>query len=336
MSDAQTPNQPQATRNYSPLLISEPPLQVLPSLAVRIGLNEAIVLQQLHYWLLRENAPEREGRKWSFNTYKDWQKKCFPFWSVSTIKRTFLNLEKQRLIIAAQFEAGDWEQRKWYTINYDELNEKGVSPGEPTGGNPDDEQETGEPFDETNLIPSNRPNLTPSNSSKRAAVIKKTQLEDSATPTHSAQTTTTDQNAKSSVGVSRKIAGQTDQAKEGNRVIQNGRPEHSRYTLDECRTYAEHLRVSGQGITNPTGYAKTIYRTGEDDSQIAAFLSSRQQQAAEKLPPNVDASRCPDCDGTGYFYPEGIMKGVARCRHPNLKNPPKALGSPQRHAEAAS
>ena len=35
------------------LLISEPPLQVLPSLAVKIGLNEAIVLQQIHYWLLK-------------------------------------------------------------------------------------------------------------------------------------------------------------------------------------------------------------------------------------------------------------------------------------------
>ena len=35
----------------SNLLTQEPPLQVLPSLAVAIGLNEAIVLQQVHYLL---------------------------------------------------------------------------------------------------------------------------------------------------------------------------------------------------------------------------------------------------------------------------------------------
>jgi hypothetical protein len=33
----------------SKLLIDEPPLQVLPTLAVRLGLEEAIFLQQLHY-----------------------------------------------------------------------------------------------------------------------------------------------------------------------------------------------------------------------------------------------------------------------------------------------
>jgi hypothetical protein len=31
------------------LLIEEPPMQVLPSLAAAIGLEEALFLQQLHY-----------------------------------------------------------------------------------------------------------------------------------------------------------------------------------------------------------------------------------------------------------------------------------------------
>ncbi|HDE3362621.1 TPA: DnaD domain protein, partial [Staphylococcus aureus] len=33
------------------LLIDDYPIQVLPKLAELIGLNEAIVLQQIHYWL---------------------------------------------------------------------------------------------------------------------------------------------------------------------------------------------------------------------------------------------------------------------------------------------
>jgi hypothetical protein len=33
----------------------------------------------------------------------------------------------------------------------------------------------------------------------------------------------------------------------------------------------------------------------------------------------VDASRCPDCFGTGMWYPGGFEKGVARCGHEKLK-----------------
>ncbi|HEX7314479.1 MAG TPA: hypothetical protein VF297_11180 [Pyrinomonadaceae bacterium] len=32
----------------------------------------------------------------------------------------------------------------------------------------------------------------------------------------------------------------------------------------------------------------------------------------------VDASKCPDCFGTGMHYPDGFDKGVARCRHEKL------------------
>ena len=34
--------------------------------------------------------------------------------------------------------------------------------------------------------------------------------------------------------------------------------------------------------------------------------------------PRVDISRCPDCFGTGMWYPEGFDKGVARCEHKSL------------------
>jgi hypothetical protein len=32
----------------------------------------------------------------------------------------------------------------------------------------------------------------------------------------------------------------------------------------------------------------------------------------------LDASKCPDCAGTGFFYPRGYEGGVARCRHERL------------------
>jgi hypothetical protein len=32
----------------------------------------------------------------------------------------------------------------------------------------------------------------------------------------------------------------------------------------------------------------------------------------------IDASKCPDCGGSGWWYPDGEAKGVAKCRHEKL------------------
>ncbi|WP_339171142.1 DnaD domain protein [Anoxybacillus sp. FSL W8-1294] len=101
------------------LLMDEEPLVILPSLAATIGLNESIVLQQLHYWLERSNHIH-EGHRWVYNTYEEWQEQ-FPFWSESTIRRIITKLEKQGLIIAGNFNRSKIDKTKWYRIDYDKL-----------------------------------------------------------------------------------------------------------------------------------------------------------------------------------------------------------------------
>ena len=44
----------------SKLLIHDKPIMILPSLAQKIGLNEAIILQQIHYWLVSSQHEKRE------------------------------------------------------------------------------------------------------------------------------------------------------------------------------------------------------------------------------------------------------------------------------------
>lgn len=113
--------------NYSPLLISEHPLMVLPSLATAVGLNQAIVLQQVHYWLdlnrkAKKDSHFRDEHWWTYNTFESWQESNFPFWSVRTLKRVFKSLEDDRLLIARKFNSSDWNHTKWYTIDYEVLN----------------------------------------------------------------------------------------------------------------------------------------------------------------------------------------------------------------------
>jgi DnaD/phage-associated family protein len=102
------------------LLIDEYPLLVLPSLAVIIGLNEAIALQQLHYWLENpKGGVMLDGERWVYNTYEEWQRDNFPFWSVRTVIRTFANLEKIELVISKQLAS--YDRKKYYRVHYDKL-----------------------------------------------------------------------------------------------------------------------------------------------------------------------------------------------------------------------
>lgn len=114
----------------SKLLINEGPVMIIPSLAVKIGLNEAVVLQQIHYWVT-SSSHVIEGRKWIYNTYKEWQKQL-PFWSESTIKRTIRSLEDQGFLISENWNQMKMDKTKWYTIDYERVEELEEPDSEPS------------------------------------------------------------------------------------------------------------------------------------------------------------------------------------------------------------
>ncbi len=102
------------------LLINEPPLQVLPSLAKKIGLNEAIILQQVHFRLLISKH-DYHGHKWIYNSYPEWHNE-FPFWSERTIMRTFKKLEELGYLISTdEYNKMRQDKTKWYRLDYSKL-----------------------------------------------------------------------------------------------------------------------------------------------------------------------------------------------------------------------
>lgn len=105
------------------LLIDEYPLLVYPSLAMKVGLNEAIVLQQIHYWLKKNQQNKhnfRGGHYWVYNTYEDWQRQ-FPWWCIRTIKGIFTKLEKDGYLVSENYNKLKTDRTKWYRINYDKF-----------------------------------------------------------------------------------------------------------------------------------------------------------------------------------------------------------------------
>lgn len=106
----------------SPLLIDDHALQLLPKLAVLIGLNEAIVLQQIHFLSKIPNSGrEIKGHKWVWNTIDAWREQHFAFFTNSVLKRVIARLEKLKLLISCQPD-GRMSRKKYYRVNYDVLN----------------------------------------------------------------------------------------------------------------------------------------------------------------------------------------------------------------------
>ncbi len=108
-------------------LMDENPLMVYPSLAKALGLNTAIIIQQIHFLLQaaknsRNNYVNVDNQWWVYNSLEEWSE-IFTWLSVSTIQRTLAGLEDEGFIKSRQGVKDRFDRRKWYTIDYAKLSE---------------------------------------------------------------------------------------------------------------------------------------------------------------------------------------------------------------------
>lgn len=92
------------------------PLIVLPELAEEVGLEAAVILQQLHF-LLRDGKNGKvlsDGNRWIYNSYKGWREH-FPWMTEITLRRVFTRLEKEGAIKSCR-PRGDVSRRKYYRL----------------------------------------------------------------------------------------------------------------------------------------------------------------------------------------------------------------------------
>lgn len=123
-------------KNWRRLLRDEPPLVVCPSLAVEIGIFEAMLLQQINYWLNPKwNKNYRDGKYWVHKTYDEWMEE-FPFWSKDTLRRVINSLKSQNLIECVCLSEDKRDRTFWYTIRDDDADACGENPNMQPGENP--------------------------------------------------------------------------------------------------------------------------------------------------------------------------------------------------------
>ena len=104
------------------LLLEDQYFFVSKKLAALLGSDEALLLQQLHYRLENQGVM-KEGQKWYRQTYEKWAKQL-GIWSAPKVKRMFLKLEKNKIVISSnKYNRFCVDRSKWYRIDYDRVNQ---------------------------------------------------------------------------------------------------------------------------------------------------------------------------------------------------------------------
>lgn len=84
-------------------------------LANCIGVDEAIIVSQIKYWMDRTEHVYDE-RKWVYNTIESWSEQ-FSFWSKDKVFRLLKKLEKDGILITGNYNKNKYDRTKWYSID---------------------------------------------------------------------------------------------------------------------------------------------------------------------------------------------------------------------------
>ena len=93
-------------------------------IAKEYGINCAILLDFIHYWVSVNKANDRnfhDGSYWTYNTVKAFEE-LFPYMTKKQIRSTLDKLETEGLIYSGNYNNSAYDRTKWYTVT-----EKGLS-----------------------------------------------------------------------------------------------------------------------------------------------------------------------------------------------------------------
>lgn len=94
-----------------------------PEYAERFGVAEAVVLENIIYWIEKNAANDKhfyDGHYWTYNSVKAFEK-MFPYLSKKQLRRILEKLEEEGVLISGNYNASSYDRTKWYAVNYSAL-----------------------------------------------------------------------------------------------------------------------------------------------------------------------------------------------------------------------
>jgi len=87
--------------------------------AKKYGVNEAIMINNLIYWIIKNKANNKhfyEGRTWTYNSHEAFSR-LFPFWDKYQVRRIIDSLVEQKVLIKGNFNKIRLDRTMWYSFN---------------------------------------------------------------------------------------------------------------------------------------------------------------------------------------------------------------------------
>ena len=110
-----------------------------PEVAREVGMNAAVLYQNIHYWCEHNAANERnfhDGRYWTYNSNKAFAE-LFPYMSAKQIRTALNKLVETGYIVKGSFNRSKFDQTRWYSDLHLPSGANRV-PHLPSGANPAD------------------------------------------------------------------------------------------------------------------------------------------------------------------------------------------------------
>lgn len=142
-------------------------------IAKEVGVEEAIMLENLAYWIFKNKANNRhfhENTYWTYNSMHAFSL-LFPFWSIRQISRILKKLEVNGYIITGNYNQTAYDRTKWYSLTkkatcilpYGEMENVNKTVSISPKGEMDTTKKSNGTTKKVQPIPNNKPNNKPNN-----------------------------------------------------------------------------------------------------------------------------------------------------------------------------
>jgi len=88
------------------------------ALAAKFGVNQAILLENISYWIDKNRANEKhqhDGLTWTYNSVRAFSE-LFPYMSTRQISSALASLIEQGILVTGNYNANSYDRTKWFAI----------------------------------------------------------------------------------------------------------------------------------------------------------------------------------------------------------------------------
>lgn len=92
-------------------------------IATRYGVYEAILIENIRFWILKNKANNKhfhKGKYWTYNSAKAYAE-LFPYWSRQQVERIIGKLKEAGVLEVDHFSHNTYDRTNWYTLNEEML-----------------------------------------------------------------------------------------------------------------------------------------------------------------------------------------------------------------------